>query len=344
MRAAILVEQNRPLELAELQLPALDYGQVLVRLRYSGICGSQLGEIEGVKGPDPYLPHLLGHEGTGVVQDVGPGVRRVRPGDPVVLHWRQAEGIQAAPPRYRWGSRQVNAGWVTTFNDEAVVSENRLTPLPPDVDLETAALYGCALTTGFGVIHHDARVSLGESVVVYGVGGVGLAVVLGASLAGACPVVAVDLFPHKLEAARAQGATHTVLAGPEAPARIREIVGAGGADVVVDNTGRPEVIEEAWKLTAAQGRTILVGVTRHDQPIRIDPMPLHFGKVMTGSHGGSSVPSRDIPRYLRLQKAGRFDLSGFVSHRYPLERVNEALEAMRRGEVIRCTLTMEETA
>ncbi|HXE72740.1 MAG TPA: zinc-binding dehydrogenase, partial [Candidatus Nitrosotenuis sp.] len=289
MLAAVLVELNRPLELAELGLPRLECGQVLVRLSYSGICGSQLGEIAGVKGPDPYLPHLLGHEGSGVVLETGPGVSRVRPGDRVVLHWRKAEGIQSAPPRYTWGSRTVNAGWVTTFNEEAVVSENRLTPLPDDVDLEDAVLYGCALTTGFGVVERDAGVRLGESVLVYGAGGVGQAVVLGAALAGAHPIVAVDLYPHKLEVARRLGATHTFLAGdPD----LRRALPPEGADVAVDTTGLVPVIEEAYRLTAPTGRTILVGVTPHDRPVTIDSMPLHFGKVITGSHGGGSVPSR----------------------------------------------------
>src|SRR2546425_5517426 len=127
MKAAVLVELNAPLVLADLEMPALDVGQVLVKIQCSGICGAQLGEISGVKGPDKFLPHLLGHEGGGVVLETGPGVTHVNPGDHVVMHWRKGAGIQSRTPQYRWNGRTVNAGWVTTFNERAVVSENRLT-------------------------------------------------------------------------------------------------------------------------------------------------------------------------------------------------------------------------
>lgn len=343
MKAAVLVELKRPLEIADLALPRLDFGQVLVEVHASGICGSQLNEIDGVKGKDAFLPHLLGHEGGGVVQDVGPGVTRVKPGDRVVMHWRKAPGHQAPTPAYRWGDRKVNAGWVTTFNDVAIVSENRLTPIPNDVDFEVAALYGCCLTTGFGVVNNDAGVKIGESVAVFGTGGVGLGVILGAHLAGAHPVVAIDVVPWKLEAAAKYGATHTIVSGAQPPIeRLREIVGKEGVDVAVDSTGISEVIEAAYEATNASGRTILVGVPRHDAKIRIDSLPLHFEKVLTGSHGGDTDPARDIPRYLRLAAAGRFDVKGMITHRYPLERVNDAIAEMRAGKVLRAILQVKQ--
>ena len=139
-RAAILVEQRRPLIVDAVELPPrLAHGQVLVRLHYSGLCGSQIGEIDGVKGEDRYLPHLLGHEGSGFVRETGPGVKHVRRGDAVVLHWMKGRGIEAEPPVYTWRGEKLNAGWVTTFNEFAVVSENRLTAIPADFDLEIAA-------------------------------------------------------------------------------------------------------------------------------------------------------------------------------------------------------------
>src|SRR6267143_214934 len=148
-RAAILTELGRPLALAEIRLPErLEAGQVLVHVHCSGICGSQLGEIDGAKGEDKFLPHLLGHEGSGKVLETGPGVRHVKPGDSVVLHWRKGRGIESATPAYDWDGRKVNAGWVTTFNEYGVVSENRLTAIPGDIDPELAALFGCAVTTG----------------------------------------------------------------------------------------------------------------------------------------------------------------------------------------------------
>ena len=210
-KAAILVQQRQPLVVDEVGLPeSLDVGQVLVRVHYSGICGSQLGEIDGVKGEDQFLPHLLGHEGSGTVLAVGPGVLHVAPDDTVVLHWRRGLGIQSATPVYRWNGTALNAGWVTTFNEYAVVSENRCTPVPPNSDLQVATLFGCAATTGFGVVENDARLRIGESIVVLGVGGIGLNVVQAASLVSAYPVIAVDLFDNRLELARQVGATHLI--------------------------------------------------------------------------------------------------------------------------------------
>lgn len=179
MKAAVLVEQNKPLVIAEIELPeALSFGQVLVKVHYSGICGSQINEIDGTKGPDKFLPHLLGHEASGTVLDLGPGVKTVKQGDRVVMHWRAGNGLQCEPPSYRWDGRKVNAGWVTTFNECAVVSENRVTTIPDDFDLKLAPLFGCAVTTAMGVVNNDAQVKIGQSVVVFGVGGVGINIVL----------------------------------------------------------------------------------------------------------------------------------------------------------------------
>jgi len=343
MKAAILVEQRQPLVVAEIELPErLDVGQVLVRIRTSGICGSQLGEIDGVKGPDRFLPHLLGHEGAGTVVAVGPGVRHVRPDDTVVLHWRPGLGIEAAPPTYRWEGRTVNAGWVTTFNEWAVVSENRVTPILTDSDLDVASLFGCAVTTGFGVVVNNARLRIGESVVVYGAGGVGLNIVQAAALSSAYPVIAVDLHDNRLKLARSLGATHTINARTEdARARIGEILGASGPDVFIDNTGVPEVIQAGYEITRSQGRVVLVGVPKKGANIDIYSLPLHFGKILTGSHGGETVPQTDIPRYQALYRHGRLRLGELITHRFPLTEINTAIAGMRDGSIAgRCLIEM----
>jgi len=337
--AAILVEQRQPLVLDEVELPPLGFGQVLVDIRVSRICGSQIGEIDGVKGPDRWLPHLLGHEGGGVVQEVGPEVRHLKPGDRVVLHWRPGAGIESRGPVYRWGQRTANAGCITTFNRYSVVSENRLTVVPPDTDFEVCSLLADTLTTGFGVINNDAHVKLGESVVIIGCGGIGLGVVLGAKLAGAHPIVAVDLHDHKLAKAREFGATHTINStGHDFVTAVRDILGGVPPDVVVDGTGLPAVLEKAFPLAAASGRVVIFGVMAHDRKLSLNTLPLHFGKQLTGSHGGSSRPAEDIPRYLRMMRDGRFDPRGMVSHRIPLEQVNDGIAKMRSGEVIHCMI------
>jgi len=315
-------------------MPSLGYGQVLVEVRVSRICGSQLGEIDGVKGPDRFLPHLLGHEGGGIVREVGPEVTQVKPGDAVVLHWRPGAGIQARPARYRLHSQTVNAGNITTFQNWAVVSENRVTVIPANVDFEIAALLADTITTGFGAVTRDAAVQVGEAVVVVGVGGIGLGTVLGAHIAGAHPVIAVDIHDHKLAKAREFGATHSVNTRQEDLFDAVQRILGGPADAVFDGTGNPVVLQQAWRITGPKGRLVLVGVMHHDHQLSLNTLPLHHGKMLVGSEGGMSRPQIDIPRYLRMIQDGRFDPRSFVSHRCKLQEINEAISVMRAGESI----------
>ncbi len=333
-RAAILVEQKKPLVIEDLEVPAPKLGQVLVRVLTSGICGSQIGEINGVKGPDRFLPHLLGHEGCGEVLEVGEGVRTVKAGDRVVLHWRKGAGLESVTPVYGSPIGPVNAGWVTSFNDHALVSENRVTAVPADFDPETAALFGCAVTTAFGVVTNNARLAIGESIAVFGAGGIGLNIVQGAALAGAHPIIALDRFDNRLELARSLGATHTInVTTADAAGEILRIVGSDGVDVAVDNTGNVEVIALASRLTGARGRTVLVGVPPKGATAAISTLPLHFEKRLLGSHGGESRPEIDIPRYVRLVAAGRLSFAGIVGRRYSLDEINTALDDMRSGRL-----------
>lgn len=343
MKAAILVEQRRPLVVDEVELPrSLDVGQVLVKIHFSGVCGSQLGEIDGAKGEDKFLPHLLGHEASGTVIETGPGVKHVNAGDTVVLHWRKGLGIEGAPPTYQWRGSKLNAGWVTTFNEYAIVAENRMTAIPTDSDLEVAALFGCAVTTGFGVVENNAKVRIGESVVVFGAGGVGLNIVQAAALVGAHPVVAVDLFDNRLALAKEMGATHLINSKKQdAREAIERIVGLQGVDAFIDNTGQPAIIELGYQLTKPQGRVTLVGVPRMGNNINIYSLPLHFGKELSGSHGGDAIPHKDIPRYLALYRAQRIKLRELLTERFSLDDINVAIDNMRSGKISgRCLIKM----
>lgn len=344
MKAAILVEQRKPLVVDEIELPqTLEVGQVLVKIHYSGICGSQLGEIDGVKGEDKFLPHLLGHEASATVMEIGPGVKHVKPGDVVVLHWRKGLGIEGAPPNYRWRGAKLNAGWIATFNEYAIVAENRMTAIPADSDLEVAALFGCAVTTGFGVVENNAKVRIGETVVVFGAGGVGLNIVQAAALVGAYPVIAVDLFDNRLALAKEMGATHLINSKvQDAKAAIENIVGKQGVDVFIDNTGQPAIIELGYQTTKPQGRVTLVGVPRKGNNINIYSLPLHFGKGLSGSHGGETVPNEDIPRYQNLFNAGRIKLRELLTEFLPLDDINTAIDNMRSGKTSgRCLIKMD---
>ena len=342
MKAAILAESKQPLVIDDIALPDnLEFGQVLVDIHYSGICGAQINEIDAAKGPDKFLPHLLGHEGSGVVKEIGPGVSTVKEGDHVVLHWRPSSGIQSPAPKYNWDGKVVNAGWVTTFNEQAIISENRLTVIPNNFDMKIAPLFGCAVTTAFGVVNNDAQVKVGQSVVIFGIGGVGLNIAQAANMVSAHPIVGVDLLEHKLEMGKKFGLTHAVVGGKE-PVNdiIRNIVGAQGADVVIDTTGNSRVIEQAYELTHPDGKTILVGVPRKGDNVNIYSLPLHFNKVLTGSHGGDAEPDKDIPRIIRLMKAGKLSFDGIVTHELPLEQINAGIQLVRSGETGRVIIAM----
>lgn len=342
MKAAILEKLNAPLVIDDIEIPHLQTGQVLVKVHRSGICGAQINEVTGVKGPDRYLPHLLGHEGGGVAMVPGPGVTHIRKDDHVVMHWRKGVGIESAPPKYERGDEIVGGGPVTTFNEFAVVSENRLTPIPKDIPFEIAALMGCSVTTGLGLINNEAKLKIGQSIAVLGCGGVGLNVIQGAAMVSANPIIGIDICGHKLKAAKSLGATHVVNAvQADLREEIRKIVGGKGVDVCVECTGLVEIMAQACDLTASAGRLILVGQPRHNQDLTIPTILNHFGgKVLMCSQGGQTNPVEDIPRYLNLYCQGKLRLDALVTHRYPLDKVNTAFRDIRNGKTGRCMLVM----
>ena len=341
MKAAILVESRKALEVADIKLPEqLAYGQVHVKIHFSGICGAQINEIEAAKGPDKFLPHLLGHEASGTVLRIGPGVKTVKQGARVVLHWRPSAGIQSEAPKYDWNGRTVNAGWVTTFNEEAFISENRLTVIPDTFPLRLAPIFGCAITTATGVVNNDAQVKIGQSVVIFGCGGVGLNIAQAADLVSANPIVGVDILDNKVELGLRWGLTHAFNSTKTSDIhqKILEIVGARGADVVIDTTGISRVIEMAYELTSPDGKTILVGVPR--EKVSIYTLPLHFKKILKGSEGGGVVPDVEIPRLIRLMDRGRLKLDGLYTHEFSLDDINEAIRVFRSGEAGRVLINM----
>lgn len=335
IKAAILTAQNRDLEIDEINIEGeLQIGQVLVEVYVSGICGSQIGEIAGVKGEDKYLPHLLGHEGCGRVKDIGPGVTTLKIGDKVVLHWIKGDGINSELPKYSCRGNKINAGWVTTFNKFAVVSENRCTAIPEEVSNENASLFGCAITTGFGVVENNAKLKMGESIVVLGSGGIGLNIIQAASLVSANPIIAVDLYDSRLSLAKKFGATHIINSKKSDFCReIRKIIG-DDLDVFIDNTGSTEIIEKGYQLIHKEGRLILVGVPKIGQNINIFSLPLHFGKQITGSFGGECNPQKDIPRYINLLLSGKINFEGLVTERYKLDEINFAISRIKNGQSI----------
>ena len=338
MKAAILAEVNMPLLVENVRLPArLDYGQVLVRVLVSGICGAQLQEIAGLKGNVEHIPHLLGHEGCGIVEEVGLGVARVKPGDKVVCHWRKAAGIDAPFPWYGWDGEGgvVGGGKVTTLSEKSVVSENRLTPVPADTPPELCALLGCSLSTALGTIESEAAVKFGESVLIVGVGGLGCNLIRCASMANAYPITATDVHDAKRSLALVMGADRYVNTAKE-PIK-------GSFDVIIDTAGVGDSMEATLPLLAPSGRFIMVGQPKPGQSVAMLNACHLFqgdGKHICATQGGGFRPHLDIPRYLRLHDAGLLDLDGIITTRLPLDRVNEGIELVRAGQAGRVLIEM----
>lgn len=338
--AAILEKQNEPLVVDLIEIPQeLETGQVLVQVHASAICGSQLGEISGAAGPDPYLPHLLGHEGGGVVKKTGPCVSHVYEGDHVVMHWRPGPGIEANCPMYKWRKGEVGGGPVTTFNTYAVVSENRLISIGKRIPFDIAALMGCSVTTGLGIVIKEAQIKAGESVAVFGCGGIGLPVIMGAAMVGAFPIHAFDIYSNKLQRVQKIGASNITLLNNEGESE----TWLGAFEVVVECTGEPEVIKQALAITASGGRLILAGLPRYDQVLTLNRLREHFtGKTVIFSEGGRTDPAVDIPRYLHLYREGKLKLDDLITGHYSLNEINEAIEHMKHGKAGKIIIKMED--
>ncbi len=335
--AAVLVELGGDLQIADLEIPPLAPGQVLVKIELSGVCHTQLSEARGRRGPDAWLPHCLGHEGVGRVVDCDAG-GKVSVDDRVVLTWIQGEGRNAGGAQYAWADGRggkVNAGAVTTFQRHAVVSENRLVSLPDGLDDDLSPLLGCAAPTGFGAVLNTAAVRGDETVVILGVGGVGACAVLAAAHAGCPSVVAVDVNPEKLQVATRLGATQVVLADDGLAESLESLV-PGGFDVAIEATGQAEVMSVALERVRPRGGlAVIVGNAPSGQLVTIDPQQFNQGKRLFGTWGGDSVPDRDVPRFAEILRDERARLTEVVGPRYSLGDVNRALLDLEQGRVLR---------
>ena len=339
-QAALLVQTGQPLVLADIETPALKPGQVLVEIAYSGACGTQVMEWRGDKGEDKWVPHCLGHEGTGTVLETGSAVTKVKAGDKVVLSWIKGSGIEAGGAVYDWDGKKVNAGGVTTFQRHAVVSENRLTLLPPDMPMDVAVLLGCAAPTGMGAVYNVLKVQAGDTVAVFGTGGIGLNALMAAALAGAMPVIGIDPNPTRRALAKLYGATHVIDAAGDVLAEIKKIV-PQGVDLAVESSGIPAVMEQAVNSTRQQGgRAVVIGNAKHGAVLPLNPGIFNQGKSLLGTWGGDSVPDRDYARYGRLLSSGRFPVRDLLSKPYSLAQADQALQDLAAGKVGRPLIDM----
>ena len=337
MRAAVLSQLGSPLEIMDgISIPEISAGQVLVKLAFSGVCHSQVMEASGARGPDYWLPHMLGHEATGRVVSIGSSVTKVSKGDLVVLGWIKGQGCEAGGCQYRCDGITINAGGVTTFSDHAVVSENRLVKLPQGVPLDLGVLFGCALPTGAGMVLNEVKPEAGSSVVIFGLGGIGLSAFL-AARTYAVNLIAVDVSSSKLELARRLGADHIIDARKGSPvSRIQEITGAG-ADYCLECSGQTSVIQQAFLAShPSKGLTIFASHPPAGEFIKIDPHHLIAGRKIQGSWGGGSYPDRDVPLMVDLWKSGNFPIEELIGKkRYSLNEINVALSDLAQGGVLR---------
>jgi S-(hydroxymethyl)glutathione dehydrogenase / alcohol dehydrogenase len=358
VKAAILRKSGAPLEVDDIALAPLPSGYVRVRLAASGVCHSDLSIQDGTI-PHP-TPVVLGHEGAGVVQEVGADVTTVEPGDHVVLSWivpcrncfycRQGQPTLCEQGMHHAFSdtyatcrdEQLWCGLGTaTFAEETMVPERAAIRIDPSFPLELAALVGCGVLTGVGAVINTAQVVPGASVAVVGCGGVGLSAIQGARLAGAAQVIAVDRIPAKLAMATDNGATHTVDASASDPvAAVQELTGGRGADYAFEVVGLSATIAQAYAMARRGGTVTVVGAGRFDDQVSFGAMNLMYdAKRLLGSVYGSADPERDIPRLLALADAGSLNLGRLITRRIDLEQINDAFQAMVDGEVARSVVT-----
>ena len=332
-RAAILWELNKPLVIDDVEIPSLKKGQVLVKVLYSGICRAQYNEMIGLKGPDKFLPHLLGHEASGIVVDTGAGIKKVKKNDYVCLSWIKGEGLDAFNSQYKLGSQIVNAGAVTTFSDYTVVSENRVTKIPKSMPADVAAILGCAVVTGCGIMENTVSAAKGSAVAVFGVGGIGLSVILGAKRRGVSTIIGIDIEDQKLNFAKRMGATHTLNAkSKDLVAQILKIV-PSGLDYSVDASGNKLAMENAFAAIKEKGGTcVIAGNLSKDEKIQLHPFDLIKGKRIVGTWGGETLPDRDIPKYVRAFNQGKLPFDQMITHRFDLNDINKAFNVLTRGE------------
>ena len=365
VKAAVLYEPHAPFKIEALNLEPPRAGEVLVKVAAAGVCHSDWHLVTGAT--KHVMPVVAGHEGAGVVEAVGPGVTRVKPGDHVALNWAPNCGacfyclndrpslcatfvgpiwagtmMDGTPRLSKDGQPVYHFSALACFADHTVVPQECCVPMRPDVPLVVAALIGCAVTTGVGAVLNTAQVKAGSSVAVFGAGGVGLSIVMGARLAGAKTIIAVDKAEGKLDMAQEFGATDAVMAGPEATDAIRKLTEGRGADYVFEAIGIPAVQEQCLYAARPGGTIVLAGVSPMGSSTNLPGAIItRQEKVVMGTYYGSANTARDFPLYADLYLKGRLDLERLVSKQYPLEQINEAYADMLSGEAARGVIVFE---
>ena len=342
IKAAILTQTKKPLLLADVNFKKLEERQILVKVFYSGICGSQLMEIDGKRGEDKWLPHLLGHEGSGVVVEVGSKVKKFKIGDEVILGWLKNSGIESSTPNFFMNHARINAGNITTFSNYTVVSENRLTIKPKKLPRKEAVLYGCALLTGYGMVNHEVKIKKDSNVLVYGLGGIGTSVYISLLSKKIKNIVIIDKSKDKKNLISYYKKGHFIEAKNKT--YITNQLGKlniNSFDYIFESCGKTQTIEHAFELLSKNGNLVFASHPNFGEMIKIDPFMLISGKKIIGTWGGSVVPERDIPVIFNELRKLKISLKPLVNKIYPLKAINTATNDLRRGNVFRANIKME---
>jgi len=341
--AAVLVKLGEPLQIMELKVPALKTGQVLVKILYSGVCRSQLMEARGLRGVDSWLPHLLGHEGSGIVVDIGPGVTKVKSGDEVILGWIKAEGLDSEGAKYEASDGQIiNSGRVTTFSNYAVVSESRVVIKPKELPFDAAVLFGCALPTGAGMVLNELKPSNDQIVIVLGLGGIGLSALIALKAIGVRAIIAIDTSNKKINFAKSLGVIDVINPNIQDVVKtVKELTNSEGADLCIESCGQISTIELGFSLIKrGGGRLLFASHPPEGSLIKINPFELINGKNIAGSWGGASRPDSDIPIMYSIFSKNNNLLNKLITKRYSLENINQALHDLEMEKVFRPIIKM----
>jgi len=326
-KAAILEKNKSKLTICNISLSGkLKKGQILVKLIYSGICGKQLDEIEGVGGKDEYLPHLLGHEGSGIVEKIGPGVKKVKKRDKVILHWIKSSGIQSETPKYISNNKTINAGWVTTFNEYAIISENRITKIPKGYSLKKASLFGCCATTSLGLVYNQLNLKRNDTLLVVGIGGLGQVLLQGAKNFKLKKIIAADINKLALDKAKRLGADIILNLNK---ARDIKVMNNLNINKSVVTTGNVQAIEKAIKFLSLSGVCYIMGVPPKKNSIKINAWNLMHNQTIKGCLGGNAYPQRDIPRFINLDRKKLINLNQIIYKTIKFKELNKGIEMFK---------------
>ena len=353
VKAVVAKAKGAPVELVTINVPDPGPGEAVVKVQACGVCHTDLHYREG--GINDDFPFLLGHEASGVVEAVGPDVTAVAPGDFVILNWRAVCGdcraCNRGEPWYCFATHNATqkmtledgtelspALGIGAFAEKTLVAAGQCTKVDPSARPAAVGLLGCGVMAGIGAAINTGAVTRGKSVAVIGCGGVGVAAIAGSALAGASPIIAVDIDAKKLEAAKRMGATHTVDSSATDPVvAIQELTGGFGADVVIEAVGRPETWKQAFYARDLAGTVVLVGVPTPDMKLPDLPLIDIFGRggSLKSSWYGDCLPTRDFPMLVDLYQQGRLDLDAFVSEEIGIGDIEAAFEKMHDGDVLR---------